>query len=100
MSRPEDYPESHERYIVNGLRRDFELPAVPVRRGDQDARDLVGERSTVVPPDQVQAHVEARRCPGAGDDAALIEIQGLRPHPHPREPPRELVRVLPVRGDL
>jgi GTP-binding protein len=31
MSRPELYPEAHERYIVNGLRRDFDLPAVPVR---------------------------------------------------------------------
>ncbi len=31
MSRPEDYPDSHERYIVNGLRRDFDIPAVPIR---------------------------------------------------------------------
>ena len=31
MSRPDDYPEAHERYIVNGLRRDFGLPSVPVR---------------------------------------------------------------------
>lgn len=31
LSRPDQYPEAHERYIVNGLRRDFDLPAVPVR---------------------------------------------------------------------
>jgi GTPase len=31
MSRPDEYPEAHERYIINGLRRDFDLPAVPVR---------------------------------------------------------------------
>lgn len=31
MSRPKDYPEGHERYLVNALRRDFSLPAVPVR---------------------------------------------------------------------
>jgi len=31
MSRPDDYPDTHERYIVNGLRRDFDIPAVPIR---------------------------------------------------------------------
>ncbi|HYD18765.1 MAG TPA: ribosome biogenesis GTPase Der [Patescibacteria group bacterium] len=31
MSNPEGYPEAHERFIVNGLRRDFDLPSVPVR---------------------------------------------------------------------
>jgi GTP-binding protein len=31
ISRPDQYPEAHERYVINGLRRDFDLPAVPVR---------------------------------------------------------------------
>ena len=31
LSRPDDYPDTHERFIVNGLRRDFGIPAVPVR---------------------------------------------------------------------
>ncbi|MDE1151996.1 MAG: ribosome biogenesis GTPase Der [Micavibrio sp.] len=31
LSRPDEYPDTHERYLVNGLRRDFNLPAVPVR---------------------------------------------------------------------
>jgi GTP-binding protein len=31
MSNPDGYPDAHERYIVNGLRRDFDLPSVPVR---------------------------------------------------------------------
>ena len=31
MSNTEDYPEAHERFIVNSLRRDFDLPSVPVR---------------------------------------------------------------------
>jgi GTP-binding protein len=31
VSRPGDYPESHQRYIINGLRRDFDMPATPVR---------------------------------------------------------------------
>jgi GTPase len=31
LSRPDQYPDTHERFIVNGLRRDFKLPAVPIR---------------------------------------------------------------------
>ncbi len=31
LSRPDEYPDTHERYLVNGLRRDFNLPAVPIR---------------------------------------------------------------------
>ena len=31
VSRLDDYPDSHGRYLINGLRRDFDLPAVPVR---------------------------------------------------------------------
>ncbi len=31
VSRPDDYPETHERYLINGMRRDFDMPATPVR---------------------------------------------------------------------
>lgn len=31
LSKPDDYPESHERYIINGLRRDFDIPGTPLR---------------------------------------------------------------------
>jgi GTP-binding protein len=31
VSRPGDFPDSYERYLVNGLRETFGLPAVPVR---------------------------------------------------------------------
>ncbi len=30
-SRPEDLPAAYERYLVNGLREDFDLPGVPLR---------------------------------------------------------------------
>ena len=30
-NRPEDLPDSYKRYLENELRRDFELPAVPIR---------------------------------------------------------------------
>jgi|AntRauTorcE11897_2_1112592.scaffolds.fasta_scaffold08920_2 GTP-binding protein len=31
VSRPKDVPDSYERYLVNGLRDDFDLPGVPIR---------------------------------------------------------------------
>jgi len=31
VARPDDYPDSHKRYLINGLRRDFNMPATPVR---------------------------------------------------------------------
>ena len=31
VSRPKDIPDSYERYLVNGLREDFDLPGIPIR---------------------------------------------------------------------
>lgn len=31
VSRPDDYPDTHKRYLINGLRRDFDLPGTPIR---------------------------------------------------------------------
>ncbi len=31
VSRPKELPDSYKRYIVNGLRRDFDIPSVPLR---------------------------------------------------------------------
>ena len=31
VSRPEKLPASHKRFIVNGLRRDYKIPGVPIR---------------------------------------------------------------------
>ena len=31
VSRPKELPDSYKRYIVNGLRRDFDIPSVPIR---------------------------------------------------------------------
>ncbi|PCJ98167.1 MAG: ribosome biogenesis GTPase Der [Zetaproteobacteria bacterium] len=31
VSRPKELPESYRRYITNGLRRDFDIPSVPLR---------------------------------------------------------------------
>ncbi len=31
VSRPKELPDSYKRYIINGLRNDFDIPAVPIR---------------------------------------------------------------------
>jgi GTP-binding protein len=31
VGRPDDYPETHKRYLINNLRRDFDIPATPIR---------------------------------------------------------------------
>jgi GTP-binding protein len=31
LSRPDDYPDTHKRYLINALRRDFAVPATPIR---------------------------------------------------------------------
>ncbi|MGH1376037.1 MAG: ribosome biogenesis GTPase Der [Alphaproteobacteria bacterium] len=31
VSRPKDLPDSHKRYIINGLRKDYNIPGVPIR---------------------------------------------------------------------
>ena len=60
------------------------LAAVQMRRGDQDMGDRVGQRRPAVAADEVQAHADADRRAGAGDDSAAVEAERLRPDPHPR----------------
>jgi GTPase len=31
VSRPDDIPDSYERYLVNGLREEFDMPGIPIR---------------------------------------------------------------------
>lgn len=31
VSKPDDLPDMYQRFIINGLRRDFEIPGVPIR---------------------------------------------------------------------
>lgn len=46
-SRAAKLPESYKRYLVNGLREDFDLPGIPIRllvRGDENPYDTVKRR--------------------------------------------------------
>lgn len=31
VGRPDEYPEMHKRYLINNLRKDFDIPATPIR---------------------------------------------------------------------
>ena len=31
VGRPDDFPETYKRFLINGLRRDFDMPGVPIR---------------------------------------------------------------------
>ncbi len=50
-SRPDDLPTSYTRYLVNNLRRDFDLPGVPIRfqmrAGDNPYADKKKKRTVV-----------------------------------------------------
>jgi GTP-binding protein len=43
VSRPQELPDSYRRYLVNGLRNDFDLPGTPIRlmlrKGDNPYRE-------------------------------------------------------------
>jgi len=51
-SKPDAVPEDYRRFLVNGLRRDFDLPGTPVRlfvrAGDNPYRDRRPARSTAL----------------------------------------------------
>jgi GTPase len=61
-SHPEEVPESYSRYLVNGLRDDFDMPGTPVRitlRG-QGARNPFKDRKKPG-PSKLRKHIEGRR---------------------------------------
>jgi GTP-binding protein len=48
-SHPDKLPESYSRYLVNGLREDFDMPGTPIRlmmRGQSDKNPYKGRRKT------------------------------------------------------
>ncbi|GAA3061918.1 hypothetical protein GCM10020254_02220 [Streptomyces goshikiensis] len=53
------------------------LPALAVGRQHHVPGDGVGQRGAVLPPQQVQAQVEARGGPRARDDAPLVDVEGV-----------------------
>jgi GTP-binding protein len=61
-SHPDKIPESYTRYLVNGLRLDFDMPGTPIRlymRGQNEANPYKGRKKAQ--PSRLRKHVEGRR---------------------------------------
>jgi GTP-binding protein len=62
-SHPDQVPDAYTRYLVNGLRVDFDMPGTPIRlhlRGQGGANPFKG-RTNKVQPSRLRKHVEGRR---------------------------------------
>ncbi len=56
-SHPDKVPDSYSRYLVNGLRVDFDMPGTPIRlwmRGQSDANPYKGRKKA--PPSKLRKH--------------------------------------------
>ncbi|UWQ20232.1 ribosome biogenesis GTPase Der [Jannaschia sp. W003] len=61
-SHPDAVPEAYKRYLVNGLREDFDMPGTPIRlylRGQGDANPWKNRKKA--PPSKLRKHLEGRR---------------------------------------
>lgn len=61
-SHPDKVPESYTRYLVNGLRLDFDMPGTPIRlwmRGQNEANPYKGRKKAA--PSKLRKHTEGRR---------------------------------------
>ncbi len=61
-SHPDKVPESYSRYLVNGLRLDFDMPGTPIRlwmRGQSDANPYKGRKKAA--PSKLRKHTAGRR---------------------------------------
>ncbi|UWR25141.1 ribosome biogenesis GTPase Der [Sulfitobacter sp. S223] len=61
-SHPDKVPESYSRYLVNGLRIDFDMPGTPIRlwmRGQSDANPYKGRKKAA--PSKLRKHTDGKR---------------------------------------
>ncbi|MEM5519569.1 ribosome biogenesis GTPase Der [Sulfitobacter sp. AS59] len=61
-SHPDKVPESYNRYLVNGLRIDFDMPGTPIRiwmRGQSDANPYKGRKKSK--PSKLRKHTNGHR---------------------------------------
>ena len=61
-SQPDKVPASYNRYLVNGLRVDFDMPGTPIRlwmRGQSDANPYKGRKKSK--PSKLRKHTDGRR---------------------------------------
>ena len=82
----------------NGLVDVLALPAVALRRHHHPPRDLVGHLAAQLAAHQMQAGVDARRGPRAGDQVAVVDEQHVAVDLGRRIHPGQFVGVHPVCG--
>ena len=61
-SHPDLMPESYSRYLINGLRADFDMPGTPIRlwmRSQSDANPFKGRKKKG--PSKLRKHLQGRR---------------------------------------
>ena len=61
-SHPDKVPESYNRYLVNSLRLDFDMPGTPIRvfmRGQSQDNPFKGRKKA--PPSKLRKHTDGRR---------------------------------------
>ncbi len=61
-SHPDKMPDSYNRYLINGLRDDFDMPGTPIRltmRGQSDANPYKGRKKAQ--PSKLRKHIDGRR---------------------------------------
>ncbi|WP_420003091.1 ribosome biogenesis GTPase Der [Arenibacterium sp. LLYu02] len=61
-SHPDKMPDSYTRYLVNGLRQDFDMPGTPIRltlRGQGDKNPYKGKKKST--PSRLRKHIEGRK---------------------------------------
>ena len=61
-SHPDKVPESYRRYLVNGLRADFDMPGTPIRltlRSQSDKNPFKGRKTPG--PSKLRKHISGRR---------------------------------------
>lgn len=60
-SHPDKMPDSYSRYLVNGLREDFDMPGTPIRltmRGQGDKNPYKGRKKST--PSRLRKHIHGR----------------------------------------
>ncbi len=61
-SHPDKMPASYNRYLVNGLREDFDMPGTPIRltlRGQGEKNPYKGKKKST--PSRLRKHIEGRK---------------------------------------
>lgn len=61
-SHPDKVPTAYSRYLVNGLREDFEMPGTPIRlymRGQSDANPFKGRKKPA--PSKLRKHTQGKK---------------------------------------